>query len=195
MNRERLGAVKARLLPNQRPGMKIPQSGVVRYRGTTSRWSWSVSIGLIPETCTCPSCSTRVGSRAFVRKQRGARIASTALVEPMTDAFVAEGSKAIAKRAVIPWWSFAKGSGRTTWPRSIWPNSRDGGRAVHWRGAGEGACAADGAAAAGQEEERYPYVVETTAYVTLLCLCRRCRGGSILPQVLIHTSRTMGGCV
>ena len=112
-----------------------------------------------------PKLQYEGGVAGFLRKQRGARIASTALVKPMTDAFVAE-IKAFAKQGGIPVVEFRKGQRKDDVAKEYLAKFTQTEGVLFIGVAQEKArVPRTERRQRAQTEERYPYVVETTAYV------------------------------
>src|SRR6266849_2940192 len=86
--------------------MKIPQSvGAILRDHVTLELE---SLDRLYLNVYVPQLQYDGGVVSFLREQRGARIASTALIKPMTDAFVT-AIKAFAKQQGIPLVYFRKG--------------------------------------------------------------------------------------
>src|SRR5689334_10537757 len=94
------------VLDNQRPVMSIAQSvGEILRDHVTLEVE---SLDRLYLSVYVPQLQYAAGVAAFLKHQRGARVVSTALVRPMTEAFVA-ALKAFAQQQGIPVVHFGKG--------------------------------------------------------------------------------------
>jgi hypothetical protein len=97
---------QGRVLPNQRPQLKLAQSvGAVLHNHVT------LALECLDRRYLhvyVPQLQYAGGVAAFLQRQRGAQVVSTALVTPMTEAFVA-GIKTFAPQQRMPMVQFRKG--------------------------------------------------------------------------------------
>ena len=105
------------------------------------------------------------GVAAFLKHQRGAQVVSTALVKPMSDAFVA-GIKAFARARGVPLVQFRKGQRKDEVAQEYLARFT-GTEGVLFIGVAQEKARLPRTESRRNEQtgERYPWVVETTGYV------------------------------
>ena len=88
--------------------MTLPRTvaDVLAEHVTSSRSSASTGC---TSTSTCPQLQYAAGVVGYVHRHSGLPIASSALLAPITDAFVAAIHRFAARRSGVPWVDFAKG--------------------------------------------------------------------------------------
>jgi hypothetical protein len=112
-----------------------------------------------------PQLQYEGGVASFLREQRGAKIASTVLVKPMTEAFIAD-IKGFAKQGAIPLVQFRKGQRKDDVAKEYLAKFT-GTEGVLFIGVAQEKARVPRTETRqrAQTGERYPWVAETTAYV------------------------------
>ena len=131
--------------PQLEPSMSIPQSVTEVLREHVELEVESIDRMYL--NVYIPELQREKGVVSFFRYHRGATFASSALMAPMTDAFI-ESIKCFAESEKIPINAFAKGERKDEIAAKLFSRVYKGGRGtVHRQSAGKGQCVSDREAA------------------------------------------------